>query len=101
MGDQPPQGLTFNDLWGFASKLGLPPPQELLTELQRLNANLEHLAPDINRLAAAGPVMAQLAQALQSRSPQELRELTQALQAVAQMGSKLQPVLELIQKIQR
>jgi prefoldin subunit 5 len=98
MGDRP---LQMSDLWGALSQLGLPAPQDLLAELQRLNANLEHLSPDLARLAQAGPALTQLAQALQSRSPEEIRELTQALQSVARLGSELQPVLDLLHKIQR
>jgi hypothetical protein len=100
MGDRSP-GPGLNDLWGALGKLGLPAPQDLLGELQRLNANLEHLAPDLNRLAAAGPAMAQLAQALQSWSPEDLRQLTQALQSMAKLVPELQPALDLARKIQR
>lgn len=52
MGDGKPQqgGGTFMDLLG---NLGFPPPQQVITELQRLNANLEAIRPDIHILALA------------------------------------------------
>jgi hypothetical protein len=52
-------------------QMGLPNPQALLGELQRLNRNLEAMAPDLNKIAAASAEL----------NPQDIRNLASALQS--------------------
>ena len=52
--------------------LGWPSPEKVLAELQRLNNNIETIQPDIHRLA----------QAMESISGADLRNLTAALNGV-------------------
>jgi len=52
--------------------LGWPSPEKVVGELQRLNNNLEHLQPDIQRLA----------QAMEGLSGADIRNLTAALSGV-------------------
>ena len=95
--------LSLNGIMGFIQQLGLPQPQTLLTELHRLNLNLEQFAPLVALLTEASPQIAQVAAviqqfrpedirdltaALQNLNPEDVRNLTQALQGVAAMGER-------------
>lgn len=51
--DGRPGASVLGGFDGLISQLGLPPPQALMAELQRLNVNLEAMRPDIHTLAEA------------------------------------------------
>ena len=103
-GDPPAApALSLNNLWGFLTQVGFPQPQTLLTELQRLNLNLEQFAPLVTLLTEASPQIAQVAAviqqfrpediqnltaALQKLDPEDVRNLTQALQGATAMGER-------------
>ncbi len=72
--------LSLNQIWGFLTNMGLPQPQSLLTELQRLNVNLERFAPLVDLLTEASPMLAQITDVLQQIHPDDIRNLTAALQ---------------------
>ena len=68
MPSQQPPG-TSQVAEALGKMMGLPSPEKVLGELQRLNNNIETIQPDIHRLA----------QAMESISGADLRNLTAAL----------------------
>lgn len=66
-GHQPPGSAQVIDTLG--KMMGLPSPEKILGELQRLNNNLETIQPDIHRLA----------QAMEGISGADIRNLSAAL----------------------
>ena len=64
---QPPGTSQVAEALG--KMMGLPSPEKVLAELQRLNNNIETIQPDIHRLA----------QSLEGISGADLRNLTAAL----------------------
>lgn len=52
--------------------MGFPSPEKLFKEIQRMNDNLERIQPDVSKLANS----------LGAVTPQDLRNLTTALQGV-------------------
>jgi len=66
-GQTPGQGAAVAEALG--KMLGVPSPEKVLGELQRLNNNLEFLQPDIHLLA----------QAMQGLSGNDIRNLSAAL----------------------
>lgn len=69
-GSQPPGASQVLDYLG--KSLGLPSPEKILAELQRLNNNIETIQPDIHLLA----------QSLQGIRTDDLRNLSAALSGV-------------------
>ena len=67
------------NFWDFLNQMGFPPPQQLLGEVQRLNGNIERLAPDLHQLASAGGSITDLTAALQKLNVDDVRKLTVAL----------------------
>lgn len=63
---------------------GLPSPDKVMAELQRLNANIEKLAPDLNKIATS----------IDGLQPADIRTLSQALQ-----GAKISDATKLLQQI--
>ena len=84
-----PQGTPTPNLWDMLGQIGLPPPQQLLEEMQRFNANLERLAPDVHKLAGASESITRLASAVEGINPAEIQRLTQALEEASKTGDKL------------
>jgi hypothetical protein len=82
-----PQVVTF---WEMLQQIGFPPPQQLLQEMQRFNANLEGMAPDVHRLAAVSDSISRLASAVQGINPGDVQRLAQALEEASRTGEKLQ-----------
>ncbi len=70
-GFQAPPSGDGGWLNGMLGQMGLPNPQALLGELQRLNGNLEAMAPDLKKIAAASAEL----------NPQDIRNLASALQS--------------------
>ena len=68
----------------FEKATGMPSPDKLLAELQRLNSNIEKLAPDLHKLATS----------TDGFSAQDIKGLTQVLQQ-----AKLSEVKNLLQQI--
>ncbi len=64
----------------FEKMTGMPSPDKVMAELQRLNRNIEALAPDIHKIASS----------IDGLNASDIRALTQVLQAakVAE-GTKL------------
>ena len=87
--DSPPGAQTPN-LWDMLGQIGFPPPQQLLQEIQRFNANLERLGPDVHKLAEASPAISRLASAVEGINPGDIQRLTQALLDASATGEKLQ-----------
>ena len=83
----PPAPPGFN-LWGMLGQLGLPNPDAVLQELQRLNANLEHLAPGLDLLAQVPKDLHELVEGLKKLDPQQVQELTAALKQASETGEK-------------
>ncbi len=52
-GGDPPPGATPGLAAILEGFLHMPSPEKLLTEIQRLNNNMEIVAPDLHKLAAA------------------------------------------------
>ncbi len=67
MQQQPPGSSPVSEV--LQKMLGLPSPEKVLGELQRLNNNIETLQPDIHRLA----------QSLEGISGADIRNLSAAL----------------------
>ena len=84
-GNNPAGGI----LEGFLQQVGLPVPQEVFLELQRVNASLEKAMPDIHKLAESSGALSSLAAAMERFKPEDLRNLTKALQEASQTGEKL------------
>ena len=62
-----------NNLGGMVQQLmGLPSPDKVLAELQRLNTNMERLTPDIHKLSSS----------LDGLQSSDLRNLTVILQQI-------------------
>ena len=80
-----PASSLFSQMFG---NLGLPEPHLLLLELQRLNGNLERIAPDAHQLAEASQSVSQLAGALERIDPRSVQELVPVLKAIS---SKVNP----------
>lgn len=74
---QNPNGLE--GIWNIAQQLGLPSPQVIVAELQRLNANLEAMHPSIQSLA----------QGMENFTPQEVNRLVEALNRASASGDQL------------
>lgn len=85
-----PQATGGPNLWDMLGQLGFPPPQQLLQEMQRFNANLERLGPDVHKLADASQAVSRLASAVEGIKPEEIQRLTQALEEASRTGEKLQ-----------
>lgn len=85
-----PQAAANPNLWDMLAQIGFPPPQELLQEMQRFNANLERLGPDVHKLAGASESIARLASAVEGVNPADIQRLTQALEEASRTGEKLQ-----------
>ncbi|KKL18467.1 hypothetical protein LCGC14_2475220 [marine sediment metagenome] len=87
--EYPPTPPGFN-LWGMLGQLGLPNPDAVLAEIQRLNDNLEHLAPSMGLLAQLPELIANLTAAVArvNLDPQQVKELTAALTQASAMGEK-------------
>ena len=58
----------------FEKATGMPSPDKLLAEIQRLNSNMEKMAPDLNKIATS----------IEGLSAQDIRGLTQVLAKVAE-----------------
>jgi prefoldin subunit 5 len=85
-----PQATANPNLWDMLGQIGFPPPQQLLQEVQRFNAHLERLGPDVHRIAEAGPAITRLAAAVEQLNPADLQRLTQALEEATRTGQQLQ-----------
>lgn len=69
-GQQPPGASQMAEYLG--KMMGLPSPEKVLGELQRLNNNIETIQPDIHRLA----------QSMEGIKTDDLRNLTAALNGI-------------------
>lgn len=58
----------------FEKATGMPSPDKLLAEIQRLNSNMEKMAPDLNKIATS----------IEGLSAQDIRGLTQVLAKVTE-----------------
>ena len=85
-----PRGAATPNLWEMLGQIGFPPPQQLLQEMQRFNANLERLGPDVHKLADASQAISRLASAVEGIKPGEIQRLTQALEEASHTGERLQ-----------
>jgi len=77
----PPPGVLAE---AFEKATGMPSPDKLLAEIQRLNSNMEKMAPDLHVLATS----------IEGFSAQDIKGLTQVLQQ-----AKLSEVKNLLQQI--
>ncbi len=68
----------------FEKATGMPSPDKLLAEIQRLNSNMEKMAPDLHKIATS----------IDGLSAQDIRGLTQVLQ-----HAKIAEATSLLQKI--
>ena len=85
-----PKGPASPTLWDMLGQIGFPQPQQLLQEMQRFNANLERLGPDVHKLADASQAVSRLALAVEGVNPADIQRLTQALEEASRTGEKLQ-----------
>mgnify|MGYP001602696185 CR=1 FL=1 len=85
-----PQAAGNPNLWDMLAQVGFPPPQQLLQELQRFNANVERMAPDVHRLAGASESISRLASAVEGIDPADIQRLTKALEDATKTGAQLQ-----------
>ena len=85
-----PQATGTPTLWDMLGQIGFPQPQQLLQEMQRFNANLERLGPDVHKLADASQAVSRLASAVEGVSPADIQRLTQALEEASRTGERLQ-----------
>ena len=81
---------ALNASWDMLAQVGFPPPQQLLQELQRFNANVERMAPDVHRLAGASESISRLAAAVEGIDPADIQRLTKALEEASRTGAQLQ-----------
>ena len=84
-----PQGTATPNLWDMLGQIGFPPPQQLLQEMQRFNANLEQMAPDLHKLAGTSESVSRLASAVEGIKPADIQRLTQALEEASRTGDRL------------
>ena len=84
-----PQSTAAPNLWDMLGQIGFPAPQQLLQEMQRFNANLERMAPDVHKLAGASESITRLASAVEGIKPTEIQRLTQALEEASRTGDRL------------
>lgn len=84
------QAAASPSLWDMLQQIGFPPPQQLLQETQRFNANLERLGPDVHKLADASQAISRLATAVEGINPADIQRLTQALEEASRTGAQLQ-----------
>jgi len=70
MNQQPPGSSPIPDI--VTKLLGMPAPQDILAELQRLNNNLEMMSPDLHNLTSA----------LGALQGNDIKNLTAALNAI-------------------
>ena len=89
MGQENQQGAANPNLWDMLGQIGLPPPQQLLQEIQRFNANMERMAPDVHKLAGASDSISRLATAVEGINPGDVQRLTRALEGASSTGEKL------------
>ena len=82
----PPQG--FEGIWNLLGAAGFPAPQVAMQELQRLNATMEMLAPDLHLIAQEIGSVQQLAQGLQKLDPEQIKQLVAALNGASSTGDK-------------
>jgi hypothetical protein len=85
-----PQAAGNPNLWDMLAQVGFPPPQQLLQELQRFNANVEQMAPDVHRLAGASESISRLASAVEGIDPAGIQRLTKALEEASRTSAELQ-----------
>ena len=85
-----PRDTATPNFWDMLGQIGFPPPQQLLQEMQRFNATLERLGPDVHKLAGASESISRLAIAVEGIDPSEIQRLTQALEEASRTGEKLQ-----------
>lgn len=95
-----PETPTGFNLWGMLAQLGFPNPDAVLQEIQRLNSNLEQLAPGMGLLAQLPTLLSDLtaavnpedlhslAEGLKKLDPQQVQELTAALKQASETGEK-------------
>ena len=69
-------GEGFGGLFG---QIGLPAPQAVLAELQRLNRNLEALMGRLDTLERVTPALEHLSQSMDGIKAQDLRALATSL----------------------
>ena len=76
--------------WGeaFQQMMGLPSPDKIMAELQRLNQNLENLTPDLRKIAAS----------IDGLSPSDVKALASALES-AKFGELTQLLGKLYNRI--
>ena len=84
-----PQGTATPNLWDMLGQIGFPPPQQLLQEIQRFNANLERIAPDVHKLAEASESISRLATAVEGIKPADIQRLTKSLEEASRTGDEL------------
>lgn len=82
----PPQG--FEGLWNFLGAAGFPAPQVAMQELQRLNATMEMMAPDLHLIAQSIGAVELMAQGLEKLDPEQIKQLVEALNATSSTGDK-------------
>lgn len=76
--------------------VGLPPPNEVVTEIhgaittvQSVNTTMQSLAPDLHKLANMAEPLREIATTLKGFTPQKLDDLTKALTGAKETGEKL------------
>lgn len=103
MNNNPAETPAGFNLWAMLSQLGLPNPDAVLTEIQRLNNNLEQMGPSLGLLAQIPELISNLtgavarvnpddlhslAEGLKKLDPQQVQELTAALKQASETGEK-------------
>lgn len=74
---------------GLLGALGLPNPQAVVQELQRLNTSLEIMRPDIHAIAEGIGSIKELAQASKKFTPQDLNRLVTSLDRASTVGENI------------
>ena len=74
---------------GLFGALGLPNPQQMVQELQRLNTNLEIMRPDLHTIAQSVGSIQALAESSKKFTPHDLNRLVQSLDRASATGENL------------